>query len=351
MNRFWRAVSILEDNCQLHVIAAVSDGASPNRSFYRMHKNISGVESQVVYRTENIFRPGFYLWFFADAPHLLKTTRNCIYHSGNAKHSRLLWNDGHDIIWKRFAKIVEDQLILKDTVKLTDDHIRLTPYSAMNVKLATQTLSETVGKFLNRSYPKACATVELCLQMDKFFDILNIRNETEGHKKRKPSLEPFRHLNDERFFWLKDDFLPYFENWKKSIEQRKGNFGKTDRNKMFLSHQTYEGILITADSVIECVKFLLQDGMKFVLTERFNQDVTEESFGQHRSVGRRRDNPSLFQFGYDSNGLRTTRAALPVRGNTKGAYNQKRKNVWEMLTMKNYLKELNKIVKTYKIQK
>ena len=30
MNRFWRAVSILEDNCQLHVIAAVSDGASPN---------------------------------------------------------------------------------------------------------------------------------------------------------------------------------------------------------------------------------------------------------------------------------------------------------------------------------
>ena len=97
---------------------------------------------------------------------------------------------------------------------------------------------------------------------------------------------------------------------------------------MFLSHQTYEGILITANSVIECVKFLLQDGMKFVLTERFNQDVAEESFGQHRSVGRRRDNPSLFQFGYDSNGLRTTRAALPVRGNTKGAYNQKRKNVW-----------------------
>ena len=38
--------------------------------------------------------------------------------------------------------------------------------------------------------------------------------------------------------------------------------------------------------------------------------------------------PSLFQFGYDSNGHRTTRAALPVRGNTKGAYNQKRKNVW-----------------------
>ena len=34
---FWKAVSILELTCKLHVIANVSDRASPNRKFYQMH--------------------------------------------------------------------------------------------------------------------------------------------------------------------------------------------------------------------------------------------------------------------------------------------------------------------------
>ena len=37
--------------------------------------------------------------------------------------------------------------------------------------------------------------------------------------------------------------------------------------------------------------------MSFVLTERFNQDVLEEYFGRHRSIGRRNDNPDLYNFG------------------------------------------------------
>ena len=37
-NIFWKAVSILELSCQLKVIAAVSDGASPNRKFVKMNK-------------------------------------------------------------------------------------------------------------------------------------------------------------------------------------------------------------------------------------------------------------------------------------------------------------------------
>ena len=74
MGRFWRAVCILEDTCNLHAIAAVSDGVSSNRSFYKMHRNLSRSESEVVYRTANIFNPGRYIWFFADASHLMKTT-------------------------------------------------------------------------------------------------------------------------------------------------------------------------------------------------------------------------------------------------------------------------------------
>ena len=39
---FWEAVGILEMQCNLWVIAVTSDGASPNRRFYRMHKLLDG---------------------------------------------------------------------------------------------------------------------------------------------------------------------------------------------------------------------------------------------------------------------------------------------------------------------
>ena len=50
-----------------------------------------------------------------------------------------------------------------------------------------------------------------------------------------------------------------------------------------------EGLQITALSTIEAVRFLLNKGMPFVLTERFNQDVLEEHFGRHRGIGHRND--------------------------------------------------------------
>ena len=68
---------------------------------------------------------------------------------------------------------------------------------------------------------------------------------------------------------------------------------------MFLSHQTYEGLLISSYSLVEATQFLLQNGLKFVLTEKFNQDVLEEYFGRHRALGRRNDNPTIYQFGYN----------------------------------------------------
>lgn len=93
MPTFWKAVSVLELECTLKVIAAVSDGASPNRLFYRMHKGMDGVESMVVYRTKNLFADR-YIFFFADAPHLMKTFRNSLHHSGDKEiHTRNLWNE------------------------------------------------------------------------------------------------------------------------------------------------------------------------------------------------------------------------------------------------------------------
>ena len=72
---FWRAIGILELNCNLHVVATSSDGMSANRKFYRLHKHIMGEKSNISNKTINLFAPQRCIWFFADVPHLMKTTR------------------------------------------------------------------------------------------------------------------------------------------------------------------------------------------------------------------------------------------------------------------------------------
>jgi hypothetical protein len=93
-------------------------------------------------------------------------------------------------------------------------------------------------------------------------------------------------------------FLEYLKSWKTRIQNRPGNFTKNARARMFLYWQKYEGFEITVHSAIECTRFLLQEGMEFVLTERFCQDLVEY-FGNQRKLGRRSDNPDIHQFGYN----------------------------------------------------
>ena len=40
------------------------------------------IDAGIMHRTINLYAPDRHICFFADAPHLLKTTRNCIFHSG-----------------------------------------------------------------------------------------------------------------------------------------------------------------------------------------------------------------------------------------------------------------------------
>ena len=89
MPLFWEAVGVFEMSCNLWVIASTSDGASPNRRFFRMHKTMDdNANGDVCYRTINVFAPHRYIYFFADAPHLVKTTRNCLYSSGHGSCTR-----------------------------------------------------------------------------------------------------------------------------------------------------------------------------------------------------------------------------------------------------------------------
>ena len=89
MPLFWEAIGVLELTYNLWVIASTSDGASPNRRLYRMHKPLdNNAEDDLCYRTINLYAPHQYIYFFSDAPHLVKTTRNCLYSSGHGSCTR-----------------------------------------------------------------------------------------------------------------------------------------------------------------------------------------------------------------------------------------------------------------------
>ena len=148
---FLEAVASLELLCNLWVIAATCDGASPNRRFFRLHHEISNItERNITYRTVNLFADWRYIYFFSDAPHLMKTARNCLSKSGSGKCTRLMWNADKYILWQHIAQMYYENLDnpLKLLPKITDLHINLNSYSVMTVKYAVQILSCSMSKVL-----------------------------------------------------------------------------------------------------------------------------------------------------------------------------------------------------------
>ena len=325
MPLFWRTVAVLEASLNLHVCAAVNDGASPNRKFFRLHSKLAKeVNCDVVYKTPNIFAPSRFIFFFADSPHLMKTARNCLYNSGSGSHSRLMWNDGQYLVFRHIADLFygDQEFALHTLPKLTLDHIVLTSYSKMKVNLAVQVLSKSVSLALRESGKQDVAgTAEFCEMMNGFFDCTNVRSLTEHTRRKNPFIRPYESLDDERLTWLKDVFLAYLQRWKQSTLTCEGNYTADARQRMLLSGQTYEGFVISVHSHVDVIKFLLSEGFKYVLTERFMQDVLEDYFGHQREKGRRSDNPTAQQFGYNDLTISCQQDIAPViRGNVGGRY-------------------------------
>ena len=147
-------------------------GASQNRRFYRFHKPLDGEsDKDVCYRTLNLFAPHRFVYFFADAPHLIKTTRNCLLHSGSSTCTRYMWNNGMYLLWQHITQMFFQDIDsgLRLLPKLTYDHINLNSYSVMRVSFAAQVLSASVSAVL-KSFgpPEAQGTAKLCEMVDGF---------------------------------------------------------------------------------------------------------------------------------------------------------------------------------------
>ena len=82
----WEVIASME-LCGLRVRILVSDGASSNRLLAKLHQADSSTTEEV-FRTPNRFAAGRWLYFASDAPHLVKTTRNCVEMSGGHLNTR-----------------------------------------------------------------------------------------------------------------------------------------------------------------------------------------------------------------------------------------------------------------------
>ena len=191
----------------------------------------------------------------------------------------------------------------------------------MKVSLAAQVLSDTVANALEELYDgQISETVNFIRHMNKFFDCLNVRSLYEGRNKRNPNLNPYRASDDNRIEWLRKDFLDYFTDWKNSVDNRQGDFTKSQKAGMQLSYQTIQGLRISATSITECITFLLEEGAPFVLTHNFNQDPLEQHFGHLRHKTGANNNPTVYEVRNIMTQIRTigAQALAPKRGNIRG---------------------------------
>ena len=84
---YWRAVAICEISCELAVVVATADGASPNRRFIKMHGEMDAEnERDLIYKAPNIYAENRNIFFFSDAPHLLCKTAFCYSNTIKTNH-------------------------------------------------------------------------------------------------------------------------------------------------------------------------------------------------------------------------------------------------------------------------
>lgn len=317
----------------LETRAFVSDGASVNRKFFKLAAN----SKEDFNWTWNPHNPTKKIYFFSDVPHLLKTTRNCFENSKWNNNTRNMHIDSQDITWRHIVNVYEEDLGVqsrkKDVIvktsapglrrlhKITEEHVKLTSRSRMTVKLAAQVLSKTMqNALIAQGKHNTKSTSDFVGMFDKVFDCLNVSNFNKGRNGKK-ELDPYTSPDDWRFKFLIEDFLEgYLVRWEKQVEESQ-NLTTEEKNKMMLSVQTRHGWKMTVKSFVSLTKELLViDGVKFLFSDKFNQDPLEEHFGRQRRRGGSSDNPTLAEYGQQELALNVMRSELmqDIRGNARG---------------------------------
>ena len=298
----WDVIRALE-YAGIKILAFVCDGLGVNRAFFQMHTPITKeTDFNIVFDTINFCSPERRpLFFISDVCHLLKTLRNSFYNSGEGKKKpRLLTISGQTIQWKTIIMLylAFKSDTFRKSYKLNAQNVFPNSYSKMKVPYAAQVLSKTVGNDLKSLGWEGCEeTIRYILLCDRFFDILNGAHSSQAARYRNPDLAPFtsENMQDERFKWLKEEFLSYFVNWKKEVNAQP--ISQKEKERMLPPQATMNGLEISIRGIEGATKYFLSEGEgNFVMTRVFSQDPLEQYFGKQRMGGGGSRNPNAAQF-------------------------------------------------------
>ena len=301
---FWEVVYTLL-TCGFDIVGLVADSASINRSLFHILNN----DNKDNYKCVNIFKPDVPIFLIPDPPHLLKTICNSV-RASKPNGTKLLRYGEHFILWEHFCRV--PRLFNSEELrccKLNDSHYSLTSFSKMRVNIAAQLLSGTVSKLMAaRGGEEMKASSWLCALINKWWDLMN----TRCCYGKNPDLQPYRDANDPRLVWLQDTFLGEINRWRDSI------IGETRQevSKQFLTRETYTGLLMATQGVVDLVKYILSHSPKeaYVVTKRINQDAVEAYFGHMRQIGRRCENPNINHYAQFENVIVAKKRIKSLKG-------------------------------------
>lgn len=107
----------------------------------------------------------------------------------------------------------------------------------------------------------------------------------------KPNLAPYTKVTDKRFAEFESK-LKYLKDWRQEVY---ASPKKTEAQKkaMILAQQTLDAWEMICLAMPACIKFLLNEGTKFVMARVFCQDPLEQHFSKQRASCGGNKNPNV----------------------------------------------------------
>uniref|UniRef100_H2XRJ1 Uncharacterized protein n=1 Tax=Ciona intestinalis TaxID=7719 RepID=H2XRJ1_CIOIN len=127
--------------------------------------------------------------------------------------------------------------------------------------------------------PSATGTSKFVLLFTEWFDVMNCCAKFY-----------IRTMNDSRIKFLQS-FFNQLLMWKNDVHQN-----HVGEDKRLLATPTLIGLIFTTTNYIElCRQLLLREDIQYVCLKTFTQDNLDAFFGNPRQLGRRSQNPDIFQ--------------------------------------------------------
>lgn len=210
------------------------------------------------------------IWWFADAPHLIKLLRNNLLKHGLevSKRNKMTKADFERLLY-------EDHGELRSHHKLTQYHLNVKGREKMRVRPAVELFSATTAALWRKVHPNRPKQADFIQLINDWFDLMNSKTVQEVKKGKMP---------------LGQDLLVQIDLLKRTekaiMELRVGDA------KYLYPFQ--RGFLTSINSIQGLFHDLSGSSLRvsYLLTHRVNQDIAENAFSVIRKFGGTNTNPT-----------------------------------------------------------